>query len=206
MRRVRVITAMAACVALTVGGCGVQSTGVSIAPGGPFTATPSTSPQSAPPPQEPYSAYLYLYPINRGAGTMVQRPVATPPTAMDLVNMLASLTSDEVNDQYQTYVTPDIRLQATGTQGHEYIVISNAGPKLNSLVLTQLNCTLDQYWRLNPDTNPTIGPATRLIVPGSPYPPSWNDCPDGVIAVGPTTAPDPLKPTFPGAAKPGTGR
>jgi hypothetical protein len=188
VRRSSAVAAIASCVvlALAVGGCGVQSTGINIAQTEPFDATGPSSPESASPSQNAYSVSLFLFSnVNKGPGDMITRAVPNAPTLMDLPNLLASLTTDEQTGGYTTYVPAGIVLKPT-EQAHQYVISSTQPVSL--LALNQLTCTMDQYWLEHPDLNSAIRPTTRLIVPGS-YDTHWQDCSDGIVPNSSATPP-----------------
>lgn len=178
MRRgktIAALTAVAAAVVLTAGGCGVQSTGVNIAQSEPFGEPATSVPQSVSPSQYPYTVSVFLFSVYKGPGTMISRPVAKQPTAMDLPNELAQLSSDEQLNQYTTFVPAGITLKPT-TQAHMYIVYSPT--RLSVLAQLQINCTFDQWWLQHPDGH---NPSNRLFDPTTNEDTGWQDCKDGVV-------------------------
>lgn len=199
MRRGKAIAvaSAAAALALTAAGCGVQPTGVNIAQTEPFGESSASSPQTVSPSQYPYTVSVFLFSsVNRGPGTMINRPVAKQPDPMDLPNELAQLSNDEELAQYTTYVPPGLTFKATD-QAHMYIV--NSPTKLGALALQQLYCTFDQWWIGHPDTH---NPSTRLIVqsPGGDTDTYWQDCTEGVVPAN-AGGGTPTKPSEPAVSK-----
>lgn len=195
------VGAAAGAAVLAVGGCGVQPTGVNVAQTEPFGGASSSSTQSESPAQHPYTVSLFLFSsVNKGPGTMINRPIENAPTTMDLPNQLAKLTTDESLDQYATYVPAGIVMKPITQQAHMYVVYSPT--KLGPLAQQQLWCTFDQWWIQHPDPNPSIHPATRLIFQfqNTTEDTGWQDCPDGIVTdnAGGVTA---VKPSVPEASK-----
>jgi hypothetical protein len=201
VRRGKAVAVAAAAVALFATGCGVQPTGVNIAQTEPFGESPSSSPQSVSPSQYPYTVSVFLISsINKGPGTMINRPVATAPSLADLPNQLAQLSADEQVQQYTTYVPPGVTIKP-GDQAHEFYVSSPT--RLGTLAQQQLYCTFDQWWIQHRDNR---NPSTRLIFTDTGEDTGWQDCPEGVVLdAGGAAGAGVAKPSVPATSRALTG-
>jgi hypothetical protein len=184
--------------ATAVSGCGVQPTSVNVAQSSPFDFMSSSSSQSAATPQGTFSVSLFLLPrLTRLPGSMVVRLVDTQVQPMDLPALLAEGSPYSQDEQYTSSVPAGITLKETNSK-HQYYLSSPV--PLTTLAVQQLTCTFDQYWLANPDSNPSVGPATRFIgVDGLTLDSRWQDCQDGVVPVtaqnGPAAKPSVPEPT-----------
>jgi hypothetical protein len=164
-------TAAIGVLALTLTGCGVQSTGVHVAMSAPISAVTAKPSASAPAAGSGFPVQLFLTYRNNQL-IQVTRYVSDRPNETTILAELAKpLTKNESDNGYLTDVPTDLILQPSGRLAHEYVGKSQT--PLNPAGSLQIICSLDVYWNLHPDNRQ---PSTQLIVNGKTIP--FDDCPN----------------------------
>lgn len=170
MRRSWGLAAAACGLALAASACGVQSTGVHVASTLPFSASVLTNPPTASSAGDNAEVTLVLVSPS-GTFHQVRRWVGKKPAKpVDLLQYLATTSPDDDASSLLTAVPPDLELKPTD-HAHEFYIASPA--KIGSVALKQMACTLDGYWREQPDDG--RDKSTQFILPNG-VQNGWDDC------------------------------